>query len=105
MFLNLIDIKFPWGQLGSIAPTTFWSLGAIAPHCPYGVGTYGLGNRKAVSPVIVSNLLLGVIVLSAFGVVNDDAVILYEYRKTSNRSPRLLLEHFTSGLYWRPGFY
>jgi len=31
----------------------------------------------------------------------------HNYRKTSNRSPRLLFEHFTfaPGLYWRPGFY
>jgi len=35
------------------------------------------------------------------------SIMFSPYRKTSNRSPRLLLEHFTftPGLYWRPGFY
>jgi len=37
----------------------------------------------------------------------DSTLQVSGYRKTSNRSPRLLLEHFTfaPGLYWRPGFY
>jgi len=116
--LKCTKFDFGWGS----APDLPWGSSQRSPDLR---GGGGRGNEKEGGAVARKGrgeerigyergngcLLLNEGLVTPLPALSQNIAVMWndirKYRKTSNRSPRLLLEHFTSapGLYWRPGFY